>query len=413
MAAVTQQTELDGYRAARVCIIFYLCSLIGSFSYILMTGIYNGDFYGVPETIGLIGQLLIFVASALPYALAWGLYKFFKAKPQRRAVQIPVRKLTITFFVIIIWFIILTIKYDVGVLGKEIYDAPSGIKFIIQISNRFNPFYLGVLFIICHRGSRTILVSGIMLLIVLGILRAGLGVFLYIFLALIIRNYNGIKNYIRRNRLKFLIFIIIFPMLVSELYSLRNHLRKGSEAEVAFSVVEILTARLMGRLSSVSNSALVFQETSYFETETRLLDPFYFQRQAFGGVFGVKYLPEVTPERMLINVYGGDYKDVSFMVGLPGNFYMSWLISPVIAMLNLITVIAMSIAVFYFARKLKVPFINEYALILLLYPLTSGVSNEFSSLVVAMVSFWFLFTLLNVRLHKQCSKLPCQVTVVT
>jgi hypothetical protein len=104
----------------------------------------------------------------------------------------------------------------------------------------------------------------------------------------------------------------------------------------------------------------------------------------------------VTPERMLINVYGGDSVDVSFMVGLPGNLFMAWLISPPLALLNASLVVVMCMITFRLARLLKSTWANEFALILLLYPLTSGVSNEFSSLFTAIASFCVLFALLAI-----------------
>lgn len=391
------RVELEGYAAARACVILFVSSAFVSYVYVLITGTYNGDFYGVPEALGFFGQTGMLALALLPYAIGWHLYRYFKAKRPRQTIPIPHRRVTIVFFVVVIWFIVLVIKYDVGVLGQALYDAPALIKPLIQISNRINPFYLGVLFILTHQGSRKVLWLGIALLIALGILRAGLGVFLYVSLALLIRNYQHIAHYVRHHRLQILVVALVFPTIVGQLYSFRGKLRDDGSAEIVMSATQIVAARLVGRLSSFSNGALVTQETAYFKSEVNRLDPFYFEEQAFGGVFGVAFIPQVTPERMLVNIYGGDYFDVSFMVGLPGNLYLALLISPLIFILNVVIVLLMSVAVFVLSRKLRTSMANEFALLLLLYPLTSGVGNEFSSLIAALLSFCILFALLAIR----------------
>lgn len=383
------------YMGARICTLFFVTAAVASYFYVLVTGTYNGDFFGVQETLGPALQSCMLVAALIPYGIGWLVYRFFKARPHRATIPVPQRRLTIAFFVLVVWFIVLALKWDVGVLAKEIYDAPAAIKPFIQISNRLNPFYLGVLFILMYRGPRKVLWLGIVLLIVLGIARAGLGVFIYILLASLIRGHASIARFIRRYKIAVVVGLLVIPTLVSQLYELRSTLR-GTEPEVELTIAQVITARLVGRLSSFSNSALVVQETGLFQSAVKQLDPLFYERQAFGGVFGVTFLPEVTPERMLINVYGGDFVDVSFMVGAPGNLYLAWLISPVIASINLALMIAMCVVTFTLARMLRIPVANEFALMLLLYPLTSGVSNEFSSLVAAMASFVVLFAALAI-----------------
>lgn len=396
----------DGVRAARSCVLLFMLAVVVSFGYILSTGTYNGDFYGVPEQLGLVGQVGMLILGSMPYAIGWWMYRYFKARPTHGSVAVPDHRVTVTFFILAVWFMVLAYKYEVGVLGKPLYEAPAIITPFIQLTNRINPFYLGVLFILVHRGSRKVLLLGIACLIALGILRAGLGVLLYILLALLVRHYRKIVNYLTRNRVTIVIVLLVLPVTVAELYSLRNTLRAHDESvELVMSASEVITAKLMGRLSSLSNSNMVLQESSYFSKEVAKLDPLYFQRQALGGVFGVSFIPANTPERMLINVNGDDLVDMSFMVGVPGNLFFALLISPILFLLNLATLLLMCAATFYFSRKLRFPLSNEFALLLLLYPLTSGVSNEFSSLAIALLSFCVLFSVLNIPLFPRPRRL--------
>jgi hypothetical protein len=383
------------YVGARICTLLFVAAAVASFGYVLVTDTYNGDFFGVSETLGLAGQLAMLAAALAPYGIGWLIYRIYKARPYHGPIPVPPRRLYIAFFFLMIWFIVLAWKWDVGVLGKEIYDAPAPIKPFIQLSNRINPFYLGVLFILMYRGPRKWLLAGIALLIVLGIARAGLGVFIYVLLALLIRENAALIRFAKRFKIAIVVCLLVFPTAVSQLYQLRSSLR-DKEPEVELTVAQVIAARLVGRLSSFSNSALVVQETQHFRSAVRQLDPLFYERQAFGGIFGAAFVPQATPERMLINVYGGESVDISFMVGVPGNLYMAWLISPVLALFNFTLMIAMCVATFKLARMMRIPVANEFALMLLLYPLTSGVSNEFSSLVAAMASFVVLFALLAV-----------------
>lgn len=396
MPQVKSTLGREGYGVARACVLLFAVSALLSYIYVLRTGRYNGDFLGVPEQLGAMGLTGVLALTILPYIVGWQLYKYFKRRKPRYTIPLPYRLVSYVFFVAMIWFIFLVIKYDVGVMGQPMYDAPASIKPIIQISNRINPFYLGVLFILTYKGSRKILWLGVALLITLGILREGLGVFLYVALALVVRNKKSISYYLRHNAAKIVVIALIFPVIVGQLYSLRSALRDDGSSEVAMSAAEIVSAKLVGRMSSFSNSALIFQEHLHFSSAVKRLEDDYFVRQAFGGIFGVAFIPEVTPERMLVNIYGGDYFDVSYMTGLPGNLFIAWLVSPAILLLNMAIVLVMCTIAFVLARRLKTPTSNEFAFLLLLYPLTSGVASEFSSLVVTLLSLCILFGFLAV-----------------
>jgi len=106
-------------------------------------------------------------------------------------------------------------------------------------------------------------------------------------------------------------------------------------------------------------------------------------------------LPEVIPERILVNAFGGAFFDQSYMAGVPGNLTIAWLIHPLISIINILTIISMIWLSFFFSNKLDVPYRNEVCFMLLLYPLTSGVGNEFSFIAVSMVALIVLFKFLR------------------
>jgi hypothetical protein len=371
-----------------------------SLGYILITGELNGDFYGVPVSMS--GWDFTFVAliSLMPYLVGYQIYRRFTRRAPSPTVRVGNAQLGITFFALTIWFIFLAMAYDVGVVGLELYDAPFPLKTFIQITNRINPFYLGAFFIAGYRGSNKIIVLGISLMVTLGILRAGLGVFMYVLLALVIRNHQNLRVVFRRHFIKLALFVVFLPIIVPQLYAIRSEMRRSQDINSDMSAFEIMAARVVGRMSSISNTAFIFQKSNQFQSDVRALDPMYFQRQTLAPLFGVSILPEITPERLLINVNGDNFFDVSFMTGIPGNLAMAWFIHPLIAQFNAITMILMVWLSFFFANKLDLPYRNEVCFMLLLYPLTSGVGNEFSFVAVSMVALIVLFKLL--RLIKIC-----------
>lgn len=388
--------------AAKLCLSFFIAMLATSIAYISITGELNGDFYGVPVSLSALEFTYVVLISLAPYILGYLIYLRFTRTAPAPTVRVGNTLLRYIFFGVILWFIVLAVEFGVGVLGREIYDAPALLKPLIQISNRVNPFYLGVFFIVGYRGSKKVIALGIILLITLGLLRAGLGVFLYVFLALVIRNHQSLRGALRRHLIKLVLAAVLLPTAASQLYALRSELRETQDINLELTMVEIVTARLVGRLSSISNSAFIFQTSHQFQSDALTLDPWYFQRQTLAPLLGVGVIPEDIPERLLINVHGGNLFDVSFMTGVAGNLAMAWFIHPLIALINAITIVLMVWLSFFFANKLDLPYRNEVCFMLLLYPLTSGVGNEFSFIAVSMVALIILFKffrLFRIRNH--------------
>ena len=381
--------------AAKLCLWFFIAMLSISIAFTVVTGDLNGDFYGVPLSMTCWGFAFVALISLAPYVIGYLMYKQFTRTAPPPSVRVGNALLGSMFFVVTLWFIVLAIQYDVGVLGREIYDAPELIKPIIQISNRINPFYLGVFFIVGYQGSKKTIALGILLLITLGLLRAGLGVFMYVFLALVIRNHESLSGSFRRYFFKLALALVILPIITPQLYAIRSEMRESQDINLDMSAVEIVIGRLVGRLSSISNTVFIYQNADQFRSDARVLDPMYFQRQTLAPLLGAGIIPENIPERLLINVHGGTLFDVSFMTGVPGNLAFAWFIHPLIALTNAITMTLMAWLSFLFANKLDLPYRNEVCFMLLLYPITSGVGNEFSFIAVSMVALIVLFKFLR------------------
>jgi len=385
----------SGYKAARFCLILFSFFTICSFLYALITQRYNGDFMGTHVDLPLWTLVLNLVLTLAPYFFTWILYKKFKKSEVTRAITIPIQFFGVFLIFIIIWNILVTLAFGVGVLGAPLYEAPIFIKPFIQILNRFHYVYGGMLYILVSGKRNRTQFLIVFLLIILAYLRAGLGIFLYFGLTFSIKYFDEMWKVIKEKLLVAVIVLFTFPILVGLLYDLRSALRNSDEQATSLTSKDLIFGKLIGRLSSFSNSAMILQEAPYFFYNAQSLSPYYFQQQAIGGMISVNLMPKLYPENLLINVFGGDSEYVSYMVGTQGGWYIAAMKSLNVLMLNLFTVLVCVLLTFYFFRFMRFENANEYAFMLVLYPLTSGVANEYSQLVLSTLIYIVLFLLVN------------------
>jgi hypothetical protein len=392
--------DSDSTKSAKHLYLFFVLAAFLSFLYALFKGRLNGDFLGVEVTLPFWLSTVNFIFTILPFFVTWKLYLYFKKKEIKNRVTIPITFFQYFLIFIIIWNIIVTILFGVGVMAAPPYEAPPLIKPIIQIMNRFNYFYgafIYILFVPKKNKFQFVLVS---MLLLLAYLRAGLGVLLYFGMLFYIKYFYEVNRFIKKQTILVIILLVFFPMFFSVLYSLRSTLR-AQENDVALS--DPILGILMGRLSSFSDSAFILQEAPLFFISAQELDPFYFQKQALGGVISQDYMPDNRPEVMLFKFYYDKSEDnVTYMAGTQGNLYLSLFKSPLTFLLNLSTIFFYIIATFYLFRLLRFDYSHELAFMLLLYVLMSGVSNEYAFLIFSIFVYVVLFMVVNaINLKKE------------
>lgn len=379
--------------AKHIVYFFILASFI-SLLYSFIRGRYNGDFLGVKVTLSPETLTLNFILNILPFLFVWGLYKYYKSKRIKKRITIPVNFFFKFLLVLIIWNIAVTALYGVGIMGKLTYDAPSSIKPIIQIMNRFNYNYSSFVYILMVDKKNRKQFILIILLLILAYLRAGLGIFLYFGMVYYIKYFDEVKRFFSIKRIVITMLLLLsFPIILSSLYNLRDSLR----GEKTISLVEDpMTGMFIGRLSSLSDSAFILQESNYFESEAQKLDPLYYIKQAVGGILSYDMIPKNRPEQMLIRFfYSNADGSVSYMAGTNGNFYIAFMKSPLVFLLNLIILVTFTLLIFKIFRLLRFYYAEELALILLLYVMLSGVANEISYLLFSIFVYVVLFLLIN------------------
>jgi hypothetical protein len=387
--------KIDNHiKASKSLYLLFVIFAIISFLYAIITNTYNGDFLGVEVKLPIYILLFNLLMNIIPFVFIYKVYSYFKKKQQTRNISIPINFLTVFLFILLIWNASVTILYGVGVMGAPPYEAPSAIKIVIQIMNRFNYSYGIFIYILASDKKNKIQFLLVLGLLILAYLRSGLGVFMYLGMIFYIKYNDEFIVFMRKRKLIIVFLLFLFPIFVNAMYSLRDALRNQSQEDIV--IEHPMTGKFIGRLSSFSDSAIILQEIPYFFLSAVSLDDYYFQKQALGGVLSKEFMPQHRPELIMIKfIYESAGDDISYMAGTNGNLYFSILHSPFTFIINIATIIFFIFLTFHFFRMLKFNYSNELAFILLLYVLMSGVSHEFSFLLFSIFVYVVLFLIIN------------------
>jgi len=384
-----------GRKTVRGIIIMFSAFVVISFFYALFTRSYNGDFIDRRASLNFLLLLINLILTLLPLVMLWVSYRFFKKKPVKRVVPIPLKPFEYFVLIILILNLVVTMAFGVGVATVEFYEAPPMIKPFIQVLNRIDFVYTSLLFILLS-DNKAAIIRTTALIILISILKASIGIFLFIFMVLALKYYPQVKEYVRTRKKVLVLVLVLAPFFIQSLYEIRDQLRADDVHRQELSASKFFFGKLIGRLSSFSDSGIIIQEGLYFAVKAKSLDPYYYQKQAIGGVLGAAFLPALRPEFLMIRILDGKPNErVAFMCGTQGNLMISFLKSPRVFVFNLLTLALMVVLTFSLTRLLGFSYSNEFAAILLIYPLISGVANEMSMVVFTSFFFVLFFLFIN------------------
>lgn len=369
----------------------FVWAAVVSFLYCLITDQYNGDFYPRYVYVPVYVLVLVLVLTVIPYAFLWRLTSIVDRMPALPKVRTSNALLVALLLVVFGWNIFATVAYGVAVMDSEVYSASGFIALVIQVGNRIDPFYVGAFFILATPKKWRFDVLAAVLMIGTGLLRAGLGAFIYVFIAVSIKYKDEIISVIKTRKVLSACVIVAVPLVISLLYGIRAEIR-GDQMQ-NLSTTELLLGRFVGRLTSFPNVVYIVQESAIFQWVSHSLSSFYFIKQGAVSVLGSSVAPAVTPERLLIE--GGGYYDgnSTYMAGLSGNLMMAWFLSPWVAAMNVSVVLGTTFLVLFMSRAFANGQAQAFGVGMLLYPLTSGVAHEFAYLLVN-TAFLFFFVLI-------------------
>lgn len=374
-----------------VSIILIACGLFNviSFVYALRHGKYNGDYNNVSVELNFFALLLVLIFSTLPYFVLYRCYIHYKKKNIKTHIKLSTDILLLSFFVLWLWNMGITIMYGVGKMAVDVYQAPPILTFIIQITNRLNITILAVWAIFKTKSSRNSLII-VILAFILSLARNSLGSGLLLLFVLYVKYAKKINAFIRQHFIVVYICLFLSPYIVSTLYKVRDE-RRGviyNEENYFVSSEQLICGKLIGRLSSFSNLCVIIQEPAYFIIGSRDMPLLYGIQQILSSVLGTKFAPEIFPEKLMIKYVDDNASNITFMAGVPGNLLLALFKSLTSFVINLMIYMFAILYLFRLSKYVNIQYSNEFALLLLIAPLTSGVISE---CVGVSISLLFLF----------------------
>lgn len=367
---------------------YFFCILISLF-YCLIKEQYNGDF--IKREVQISNWLLLFncVLSFIPYIFVYKLYCIFYRKKSFKTVTLPIKFIQVFSIIILILHLIISIIWGVGKATAGVYEAPFIIKPLIQITMRFPYVLWGGIALLSTNKKRFILFV-LVLIVFISLARASMGGMFICLLILYAKYYIEMTSFIRKYKVIVLLLLILSPIVIGMFYDIRANLR-GEEYEKETNVVELLAGRFFARLSSFTNSAYIIENAPTFILSTTIFDNYFFQRnmcQVFSGTLTTG----ITPEMILC---GNDEGNVSFMLGTQGILIYSLYKSLFCFIINLLSIMIMGILFFKIFSLFHFDNSLDFAFIMWIGPTMSGVSSEYSEVLVCSFIMFFVLSCYN------------------
>jgi hypothetical protein len=388
----------ENYKAIRFIFFINIFYVIISYIYALATQEYNGDFLNVPVRLNITILSIIFVFCLIPYWIQWRIYKYFKNKKNTlKKVYINTKLIEPFVFLLLLAHIFVIVGFGVNRVGAPPYQAPDFIKLFIQILLRFDVVLWGSFLILLlpkNKLKTSLLVAFLMTLI--GILKGSFGIINTIALLFIIKYYSIIIAFIKKKIPLVIIAAFIFPTLVEFAYTQRDLIRNIQYEEEKLEPGRLITGKLVGRLSSFSNAAFLIDNAPKYILMAQGFDNYFYQKGMLISIDAATYgKGNYSPEKYLKpNTPDG----ISFMLGTTGILIFSLYKSSYTLIINIISIIIISLLIFEILRRVKFDYNIELSYILLLYPTLSGVSSEYSFILLTLIVFFItliFFSVLN------------------
>lgn len=352
----------------------FLISIVISYLYSIITGKLNGDFLGYEFNLSFLILTLICLISFLPFYFLHRFHNKIVSKSEFKKNRVIDFNLFYYFLLVLLSLnILFTLLFGLGIMTKDAYNAPAQIKWFIQILNRISYIYGTLLYLISSKKNDFKQIQLIILLLILAYLRAGMGVIFYIIMIYSVKYKSEIIISLKKYKSIVLIMLFFIPTSISFLYEIRNSLRD----EITHEVSNPITGMLFGRLSSFSNTAIIIDNPAYFLVTSKQFNIDFYQKQGLGGVIGQDFMPVKRPENIMYELFNqNENQNISYMTGVPGILILSFFVSPIMFVINLLTIIFLVRITYFFFKKINLENSTSLAFILLSYVLMSGVSNE-------------------------------------
>jgi len=322
-------------------------------------------------------------------------------KKTTSCVSIPVRFLKIFLLCIIIFHILVTLVWGVGIMGHPVYQAPSYIRGLIQVALRIDIIF-GIYLVVLLSKKKFFNIVLIVGFITISLLRFSLGflaVFGFLFLVI---NFKKIQNFFKKKRTLVFVLLIIVPILVPSgvriIFDIRDEMRGAvKNSRINFSAEEIFFGLLVGRLSSFSNSAIILERR---DSMSRIVNNFPWYRYPqealtvfYGGLIGTA--PYTTYQRIMHDNDGFYTTIFSRMIGAQGVLLLGLYQSLVVLIVNLMTLLIIVTSAFRLGKYLNCPYVCELLFVTFSFNMMSGIPFEYLKNLLIVAIYIVIFLIIN------------------
>lgn len=395
------------YRETKFVFFSFICFTVISYLYTLFTGTYNGDFLGRVSQLSQWELFLNFLYTIIPFFILYLIHRHYKHREDKHKIKIPTKNFGQFLFVLIVFKIFVTYLFGVGIMGREIYQAPRFITPFIQISNRFVAIYGVIIYGVVVEKQKKMVVFLWTLVFILSFLRGSLGVFVYFAFYLIIRYYDYIVYFFKKKVFLILMIILLSPIVVTKLYNIRDQIRAVNTGDVTLSRTtsfsEVIFGRLAGRLSSFPNSAIIMEKKEIIRPMAqKYFSSFQFSKETLLAFYGVFDRDDLTYMSIILESFGYSTRLWSLMTGTQGSLLIGYYTSYLAFAANLLTILIVIILTFRISCLFNNNKIKDVIFMFFCFAVMSGVAFEYMIILlnILLYSLFFLITRFFVKLKK-------------
>lgn len=382
---------------AKLVLFVYLLAIGLSYLYVIVYGVYNGDFISKDAWYPNHILLMIALLTALPYLFVYKLYKRFRGKEQSSYVPVRFNIIllrNITWGLLLLSIILLLTGY--GQMGTSTHIDGSILSYFRAAVSKLLVRPWVVAFLLLSQRRKNIVITTILFLIQ-SLLAHSLGGCFQLFLILLLRLGGNLVKIARRYFVFMLIVLLIFPAIVSFAYDFRAELR-GTEMEEE-TKVDIIIGKLCGRISSFSNNAYILQNSLQVVYDSSNI-PFYFYFYDTLRFWGYRHEYGSIGSFVETAIKHSKMENYQTMPGVIGVYAISFIKSPYVFIFNLLYTILLMLIIFSLVKKIF-PSASNIAFMLIIGFCTNGDVSELSNHIYTLIMMWFIFYLSNKTLWKK------------
>jgi hypothetical protein len=378
-------------KAGFLIFLVYSGLILINYIFVLRNNSYTGDYLsGVPR-LSDSWLFLNFLYSLAPLFILFLIYRYYSRRTKRNHITVNRKVLASYLLISLPVLITASILYGDGRSGQGgVSYVPLWLKPLTVLFNRLDPMFGTFLYAVISPKKDKLKYPLLILLVVLIFSRGSMGVLFVLILLYILLTFNGnIINFIAKRILLVLMILLFAGFFGAKLYTIRSEIRGGPVPSAArLKGIELIVGKIMGRLSSYSNSAMLLERKGVFVSIIRNNIGFFeFPREALP-------LPRSSSEfhygHVLVQQAGNAY----FSPGIPGVIIIGYYHSILTMLINIITLFTFFILAFNLSFFFRYEKMAELFFLFLCVSTVEGAAGSFGRFIqyVCLYLLFFLTT---------------------